>query len=65
MAETRGHTAEARVESDRGGGGLGSGRADASHRGLDRIELCLSSGCHSKIPGTRATDIYSSDFWRL
>ena len=30
MAETRGQTAEARVESDRGGGGLGSGRADVS-----------------------------------
>ena len=28
-----------------------------SHRGLDRIEQCLSSGCHSKIPGTGATDI--------
>ena len=36
-----------------------------SHRGLDRIEQCLSSGCHSKIPGTGATDIYSSEFWKL
>ena len=65
VAESRGHKAEARVESDGERVALALVRRLLSHRGLDRTEQCLSSGCHSKVPGTRATDIYSSGFWSL